>query len=143
MMKATQMLPPGSRCGGQYRGFTLIEVLVALFVLVLALGALQLRIGSYIDNAAYLRDKTVANWVALNQLELLRIARRLGVAPPVGNQEGSVGMAGRNWYWTLTPTPAEPETQITTFVIGVSGVSTAAARNAPLVSLTGVADAWE
>src|SRR5687768_914415 len=115
------------------RGFTLVEVLVALAVLALALGALQARIAAYIDNATYLRDKTVANWVALNQLELLRIAERLDASPAAGLQQGTVAMAGRTWHWTLTPQPAAPESDIITFVIGVSADSAEAARSAPLV----------
>ena len=125
------------------RGFTLIELLVALFVLALALGALQLRISTYLDNGAYLRDKTVANWVALNQLELLRSVQRVGAAPPTGVQEGMVAMAGRTWYWVLIPQEqSAPETGIVTFVIGVSADSPIAAQTAPIVSLTGVTDAW-
>ena len=85
------------------KGFTLIEVMVALLVLALAMSALQLRIGQTIDSAAYLRDKTIAQWVALNQLELLRIATRFGNAPPQQQLTGTATMAGRTWYWVLTP----------------------------------------
>ncbi len=70
------------------RGFTLIEVLVALLVLALAMSALQLRMSQHLDSAAYLRDKTIAEWVALDQLELLRIAARVGSAPAAGTVEG-------------------------------------------------------
>jgi general secretion pathway protein I len=125
------------------RGFTLVEVLVALLVLALALGALQLRIAAYVDNAAYLRDKTVANWVALNQLELLRIAQRFDASPPAGIQQGTAAMAGRTWYWALTPQQAAPDSDIVIFVIGVSADSPEAALSAPLVGITGVGHAWE
>lgn len=83
-------------------GFTLIEVMVALLVLALALAALQLRISQQLDSAAYLRDKTIAQWVALNQLELLRISTRLGNTPPQATMTGTAQMAGRTWYWELT-----------------------------------------
>src|SRR5690554_2492547 len=82
-----------------HHGFTLIEVLVALLVLALALTALQLRITQHLDSAAYLRDKTIAGWVALNQLELLRISEDLASPVPAGVQQGTAVMAGRNWYW--------------------------------------------
>src|SRR5215207_3143383 len=85
------------------KGFTLIEVMVALLVLALAMAALQLRIGQTIESAAYLRDKTVAQWVALNQLELLRVATRFGNAPLQQQLTGAANMAGRTWYWVLTP----------------------------------------
>ena len=50
------------------RGFTLLEVLVALAVVAIALGAGIKAAGSNIDNAAYLRDRTLAHWVAMNKL---------------------------------------------------------------------------
>ncbi len=128
-----------------HAGFTLIEVLAALLVLALALTALQLRMSQHLDSAAYLRAKTVASWVALNQLELLRVARRSGAIGPVADLQGSVTMAGSTWYWVLTPQPTPGATARETIVpvtIGVSGDGIAAARTAPLVTLTGVSDAW-
>ena len=86
----------------RHKGFTLVEVMVALLVLALAMSALQLRIGQTLDSAAYLRDKTIAQWVALNQIELLRISSRLGNAPPQ-QFTGTAVMAGRTWFWVLTP----------------------------------------
>ena len=83
------------------RGFTLVEVLVALLVLALALVALQLRMSSYLDDAAYLRERTLANWVALNQAELLHITRRLDLATEAESVSGSVRLGGRDWYWDL------------------------------------------
>jgi general secretion pathway protein I len=136
--------PPDSR-----KGFTLIEVMVALLVLALAMSALQLRIGQTIDSAAYLRDKTVAQWVALNQLELLRVATRFGNAPPQQQLTGTANMAGRTWYWVLTPQTqadiaigATPISSPTMVLITVSVENLEAARASPLVSLTGVMDAW-
>lgn len=126
--------------------FTLVEVLAALLVLALALTALQLRMSQQLDSAAYLRDKTVASWVALNQLALLRIAQRSGSAPPPAGMQGAVGMAGRTWYWVLTPQPnragAEREA-VMPVTVGVSADTIEAARTAPLVTLTGVSDAWQ
>ena len=125
--------------------FTLIEVLAALLVLALALSAWQLRIAQHLDSAAYLRDKTVATWVALNQLELLRISQRRGSTAPIGALQGSVSMAGANWYWVLEPQLTQglgaPDA-IVPVSIGVSNESVEVARTAPLVTLTGVSDAW-
>ena len=131
------------------KGFTLIEVMVALLVLALAMAALQVRIGQTLDSASYLRDKTIAQWVALNQLELLRISTRFGNAPPQQPLTGTASMAGRSWYWVMTP-QVSPVTEIgtaaisspTMVLITVSAENFEAARTSPLISLTGVTDAW-
>ncbi len=129
-------------------GFTLIEVMVALLVLAFAMAALQLRIGQTLDSAAYLRDKTIAQWVALNQLELLRISPRFGNAPLEQQTTGTSTMAGRTWYWAITPQTA-PDIAVgdaaisapSMVLISVSAENAVAARASPIVSLTGVTDA--
>ena len=50
-------------------GFTLIEVLVALAIVTIGMGALLAALGSSADSASYQRDKTFAEWVALNRIE--------------------------------------------------------------------------
>ncbi len=136
---------PRNSCRFCQTAFTLVEVLAALLVLALALTALQLRMSQHLDGAAYLRDKTVASWVAFNQLQLLRIAERRGSVPPGADLQGSVTMAGNTWYWVLTPQFTQSVTDLETIVpvtIGVSAADIETARSAPLVTLTGVSDAW-
>jgi general secretion pathway protein I len=50
------------------RGFTLIEVLMALTVLAIALAAILRTIGQSIDLTVDLRDRQLAAWVAQNRL---------------------------------------------------------------------------
>jgi general secretion pathway protein I len=124
-------------------GFTLLEVLAALLVLGIALTAWQLRMAQNLDGAAYLRDKTVASWVALNQLELLRIAQRRGATRMPGELQGSVTMAGETWYWVLAPQAMQgTDDAIVPVTVSVSADSAQAARSAPLVTMTGVSHAW-
>lgn len=78
-------------------GFSLMEVLVALAVLAIAMAALVESAGSFTSNQSYLENKTIAHWVALNQLAALQVADS---APPMGMQEGVEEMAGRIWRWT-------------------------------------------
>jgi general secretion pathway protein I len=126
----------------RHAAFTLLEVLAALLVLGVAMTAWQLRMAQNLDSAAYLRDKTVAGWVAVNQLELLRIAQRRGSEAPLGELQGAVTMAGSTWYWVLRPQALAAPDALVPLTIGVSAESLEAARSAPLVTLNGVSDAW-
>ena len=76
-----------------------MEVLVALTVLALALAAVIEGAGRAAGNARYLRDKTLANWVALNRLTEVQI---LNQWPSVDVHRGTASMAGREWHWTMT-----------------------------------------
>lgn len=79
-------------------GFSLIEVLTALAVLAIALSAAVGAASRFADNAAYLRDRTLAHWVAMNQAAERRILRGW---PAVGSSKGEEQMGSRTWYWTV------------------------------------------
>ncbi|HEY1283369.1 MAG TPA: type II secretion system minor pseudopilin GspI [Steroidobacteraceae bacterium] len=81
----------------QPRGFTLIEVLVALAIVTLGMAALLSTLSSSADGAAYQRDKTFAEWVALNRLAETRLALQ---RPTKGTSDGEVELAGRKWKWS-------------------------------------------
>jgi general secretion pathway protein I len=78
------------------RGFTLIEVLVALVVVALGMSALMETLGSAADTATWLRDKTFAEWIGFNQLATLRLS---GSLPSEGTTDGELDYAGRHWRW--------------------------------------------
>jgi len=78
------------------RGFTLIEVLVALAIVAIGMAAVLGTLTSSANTISYLRDKTFAQWVALNQIATLRIS---GQMTPVGNSDGNIDFAGRGWHW--------------------------------------------
>jgi type II secretion system protein I len=80
----------------QENGFTLIEVLVALVIVTLAVSALLGTVTSSASNVIYLKDKTLAEWVALNRLTELRIAQ---VMPAKGRRVGNIDMAGMRWQF--------------------------------------------
>lgn len=85
-----------------HRGFTLLEVLVALSVLALALMA-ALRAGAAAaDHAAELQRRQLADWVAQDRLEEHR-ARRDWPAP--GNHGGETEQGGRRFLWQETVSP--------------------------------------
>jgi len=80
-------------------GFTLIEVMVALTIIAISLGALLNTSGAQARNAGYLKQKTIAHWVAVNELTQIRIAREF---PDLGDKKDSTTMANNEWYWTRT-----------------------------------------
>jgi general secretion pathway protein I len=79
------------------RGFTLLEVLVALVIVTVGMGALLSALSSSAESTGYLRDKTFAEWVALNHLEEVRLALQ---RPKKGKTDGETEMAGRDWTWS-------------------------------------------
>ncbi len=79
-----------------YNGFTLLEVLVALAIVAVALSAIIKTTADLSANASYLRDKTFAHWVALNQMTELQLQKS---TPAVGFSSGSEEMARTEWYW--------------------------------------------
>lgn len=78
------------------RGFTLVEVLVALVVVAVGMSALLGAIGAAADNTIYLRDKTFAQWVALNRVAEVRLAQK---PPSKGKTDGETELAGVRWHW--------------------------------------------
>jgi general secretion pathway protein I len=78
------------------RGFTLIEVLIALAIVAMAVGALLGTITSAASNITYLREKTLGEWVALNRLTEIRIAQQM---PDKGKRTGNSVLGGMRWQW--------------------------------------------
>ena len=79
------------------RGFTLIEVMVALVIAALALVAVMASISQMIDAGTAMRDRTYAVWIAQNKITEMRLAN---VEPEVSETTGEVEFAGLEWSWT-------------------------------------------
>lgn len=88
------------------RGFTLIEVMVALTIIAISLSALLSTSGAQANSATYLKQKTLAHWVAMNELTQLRI---LGALPDVGDKKSSTEMANHEWHWIRTTKKTEQD----------------------------------
>lgn len=80
------------------RGFTLLEVLIALVVVSLALLALTRTAGGQVNAFDSLRERTLAGWVAANVLSETRLATPF---PPTGVRDGRTRLANRDWRWRL------------------------------------------
>ncbi len=78
------------------RGFTLVEVLVALAVIAIAFGAIMRTLAQSIDVSANLRDRALAMWVAQNRLARQQADRAW---PSADTREGTDAMGGREWRW--------------------------------------------
>jgi general secretion pathway protein I len=86
------------------RGFTLVEVLVALIIVAMGLGALMVAVSGTARTSGYLRDKTLAEWIALNHLSEIRL--NLNQTPLVKStltnstpDSVQLNFAGRKWHY--------------------------------------------
>ena len=82
--------------GADQRGFTLVEVVVALAITAIGMLAVFKTIGDTAHNVTDLRDRTFASWIADNRLTEIRIS---GEMPSVDEASGDVEFAGRRWHW--------------------------------------------
>lgn len=80
----------------QQQGFSLIEVLVALVIIAIAMGAVIQSVSQYAANTSYLRDRTQAQWVASSVLA--RFQAGVESLDQVG-RTGTYELAGRQWVW--------------------------------------------
>lgn len=73
------------------RGFTLVEVLVAMTIAAIALMTAMRATGSLAVNSAELRDRALAQWSAENRLAQIRIAAEW---PALGRRDYDCSQAG-------------------------------------------------
>lgn len=116
------------------RGFTLIEVMVALMVIAIALPALLGTLYSQIDGTAHLRDKAMAQWVASNKLSEVRLQLTRSGALAVGERNGVSRQAERDWYWWLDTSATEVEDF---YRLEVKVAADEEQQDAPLIRLVG------
>lgn len=88
------------------RGFTLLEVIVALGIVSVGILAVSRAMTGYVGSLANAEDRVVANWVAVNQLETLRLTN---IRPVAGTGSGVEEMAGRMWRFETTTSATADE----------------------------------
>lgn len=93
MMMDNEKKHPSSRNNG--RGFTLLEVLIALSIFAICASTLLQQSGRSVRQATYLETRTQASWIAENELARLRLNEQF---TPVGKQEKEITFANRQWF---------------------------------------------
>lgn len=89
------------------QGFTLLEVLVAVSIVGIAMGALLAGFARYADQAGYIRQRTLATWVAHNRMNELMLEPGW---PATGSREDEMEMAGVEWrYRTEVSNTEDPQ----------------------------------
>lgn len=76
------------------RGFTLLEVLVALAIFALVAAAVMSAAGRSLINAQRLESLTLASWIADNRLTELQLQQPTS---RMGREERTLEYAGRQW----------------------------------------------
>jgi general secretion pathway protein I len=102
MNKGKADLP--SRGDVRARGFTLIEVLAALVIVALGMLGVIEAVTQSARNGAYLREKTLAHWIALNVITEKRLQPE---PPPVAESSADVEFAGQRWRWSMQVTQTQ------------------------------------
>ena len=77
-------------------GFTLVEVLVALVIVALGLTALMVAVNGTARTSGFLRDKTLAQWIALNRLTEVRLNM---VKFGQNTDTGELDFGNRKWHY--------------------------------------------
>lgn len=86
------------------RGFTLLEVMIALAIFSLAAVAILQVASGALKHQRRLEEKTVAGWVVDNQTALLYL---MTASQRAAEPRGEVWMAGSRWYWRAVILPTE------------------------------------
>jgi len=86
------------------QGFTLIEIIIALLVISVALGAVINTTSSSVRHGTHIKEKTIALWVAQNHIAEITMGQQW-LSSGTNAQEAK--MAGKAWFIQnkITQTP--------------------------------------
>ena len=79
------------------RGFTLLEVMVAMAITALGLSATYYAVMQSIGAIDRLQEKTFAHWIALNRLTEMRLQQQV---VETGENDGDLEYADQRWLWS-------------------------------------------
>lgn len=111
------------------RGFTLLEVMIALSIFAVMAATISRTASQNADTVLYLEEKTLASFVAENRLNQLKLSGY----PAATQTKDEVEMANREWHITTkvedTPLPNFRRIEVQ--------VAKLTDKETPLVNLTG------
>jgi general secretion pathway protein I len=121
-----------STTGNNKSGFTLLEVLIALTILAVISAGFLGSMNVTLRQQQILEEKTIALWVAKNQLAKLHAGHNW---PDVGTSKEAALMAGRTWNVAISVTSTN-EPKIRKITVDVSDSSKQKGQS-PAASLAG------
>ena len=81
--------------GGNNRGFTLLEIMIALAVFAVAIGALLVTDGTSVRQVARVEQKVLASWLAEDYINKIYLEKNW---PRPGTRGEFQDYADRRWY---------------------------------------------
>ncbi|MGA9573153.1 MAG: type II secretion system minor pseudopilin GspI [Lysobacterales bacterium] len=103
----------------RYNGFTLIELMVAIAVLAIGMTAVLHSTSQAGHAGIFLKQKTIAHWVASNHAAELSINKEW---PEPGVTTGTETMAKQTWHWETEVTRTDvPELRLVTIRVTLDG----------------------
>ena len=110
-------------------GFTLLEVMIALLIIAIGLGAIIHTTGNATWQTGYLKERTIATWVGQNELTWYRAKNTWSNR---STRQGKTSMGGADWEWQLavsnTDDPELRRLDVQVFLVG---------RDVPSATVTG------
>ncbi|MDA0790176.1 MAG: type II secretion system minor pseudopilin GspI [Proteobacteria bacterium] len=89
-------------------GFTLIEIMVALAVFAIVATTLLRNAATSVSQSRQLKDRAVAQWIAENEIQRLRMLERTELTfPSSGLNRTTLMMADREWQIEVDISPTE------------------------------------
>jgi len=80
-----------------HRGFTLIEVMIALLIIGIALVAIVEAVGKNTRDVAAIQQRVMADWVGRDVIA----GMQAGILPASDKSTGTEHMLHKTWYWQL------------------------------------------